>query len=183
MKYRITYYRPYLPHPERDEPQRGIVIAGSVDEVLDIYSDCHVTHVEELPEVGATPKGEQIMTPVGINNGNFRNGDYQEWAAQDLSGVPTWDELMEMKKVKETYGENWEQDADALRACVDSVNLHPVEAAYQLEQAMDDPRTEWERDWDEHCAETLATRKEDWDVTPILPMPDINFDKIEEIPF
>lgn len=25
----------------------------------------------------------------------------------------------------------------------------------------EDPRTEWERDWDEHCAETLATREGD----------------------
>jgi hypothetical protein len=64
MKYRITYYRPYLPHPERDEPQRGIVIAGSVDEVLDIYSDCHVTHVEELPESGEQPQLEHIEREV-----------------------------------------------------------------------------------------------------------------------
>ena len=40
--------------------------------------------------------------------------------------------------------------------------LHPVEAAYKLEKAMDeDPRTEWEQDWDDHCAEVQATRESD----------------------
>ena len=58
------------------------------------------------------------MTPIGINNGNFRNGDYLEWAAQDLSGVPTWEQLMEEKRVKETYGEGWEEDADNIHALI-----------------------------------------------------------------
>lgn len=87
------------------------------------------------------------MTPIGINNGNFRNGDYLEWATQDLSSVPTWDQLMEEKKVKEAYGEGWEEDADAVRQLLEDVEQpHPVERAYQLEKAMDeDPRTEAEK--------------------------------------
>ena len=90
------------------------------------------------------------MTPIGINNGNFRNGDYLEWAAQDLSSVPTWDQLMEEKKVKEAYGEGWEEDAD---------NIHALIAA--AEAGDFDPRTEWERDWDDYCAEVQATRESD----------------------
>lgn len=58
------------------------------------------------------------MTPIGINNGNFRNGDYREWATQDLSGVPTWAQLMEAKKIAETYGEGWEQDADDIHVLI-----------------------------------------------------------------
>lgn len=85
------------------------------------------------------------MTPIGINNGNFRNGDYLEWAAQDLSSVPTWDQLMEEKKIKEAYGEGWEEDADAVRQLLEDVEqLHPVEAAYKLEKAMDEG---FEDDW------------------------------------
>lgn len=37
---------------------------------------------------------------------------------------------------------------------------HPVEAAYALEQAMDDPRTEWERNWDDYCSETEETNRD-----------------------
>ena len=58
------------------------------------------------------------MTPIGINNGNFRNGDYLEWATQDLSSVPTWDQLMEEKKIKEAYGEGWEEDADNIHVLI-----------------------------------------------------------------
>ena len=58
------------------------------------------------------------MTPIGINNGNFRNGDYLEWATQDLSSVPTWDQLMEEKKITEAYGEGWEEDADNIHALI-----------------------------------------------------------------
>ena len=68
------------------------------------------------------------MTPIGIYNGNFRNGDYLEWAAQDLSSVPTWDQLMEEKKVKEAYGEGWEEDAD---------NIHALIAAAEAGDAVD----------------------------------------------
>lgn len=85
------------------------------------------------------------MTPIGINNGNFRNGDYREWASQDLSGVPTWDQLMELKKLETAYGADWEHDADALRQLLESEeDAHPAEVAYQLEKAMDEESTD---DW------------------------------------
>jgi ABC-type nitrate/sulfonate/bicarbonate transport system substrate-binding protein len=38
---------------------------------------------------------------------------------------------------------------------------NPVEAAYQLERAMNDPRSEDERAWDGFCGETDATRNSD----------------------
>jgi hypothetical protein len=38
---------------------------------------------------------------------------------------------------------------------------HPVEAAYQLEKATNDPRSEGERAWDGFCDETYATRNSD----------------------
>lgn len=103
------------------------------------------------------------MTPIGINNGNFRNGDYREWASQDLSGVPTWDQLMELKKLETAYGADWEHDADALRQLLESgEDAHPAEVAYELEKAMDadDPRTEWERNWDDYCAEVEETKRD-----------------------
>lgn len=72
------------------------------------------------------------MTPIGINNGNFRAGDYLDWAKQDLSNVPTWEQLIEAKKIAETYGEGWEQDAD---------NIHALIAAAEAGDA------EFEDDW------------------------------------
>lgn len=44
-KYRITYYRPYLPHPECDEAQRTEVVAKDEADVRDIYGDCEVTQI------------------------------------------------------------------------------------------------------------------------------------------
>ena len=46
--FKITYYRPYLPAPERDEAQHATVDVETVDEVLDIYSECQITHIEEV---------------------------------------------------------------------------------------------------------------------------------------
>lgn len=40
----------------------------------------------------------------------------------------------------------------------------PADEAYRLESsqsAVNDPRSEWERDWDDFAAETLATRASD----------------------
>lgn len=39
---------------------------------------------------------------------------------------------------------------------------HPAETAYELEKAMDadDPRTEWERNWDDYCAEAEETKRD-----------------------
>lgn len=86
------------------------------------------------------------MTGTGINNPNWRNREYEEWMANDLSGVPTWDELMAAKAAKELYGEGWEETADKLHAAVELADAQefltdsetPADRAYRLEKAMDE---------------------------------------------
>lgn len=64
-KYRITYYRPYLPHPERDEAQRTEVTAKDEADVRAIYSGCEVTEIvlveEELHPAEAAYLLEKAM--------------------------------------------------------------------------------------------------------------------------
>lgn len=56
-----------------------------------------------------------------------------------------------------------EEDAGEIHAHLLTVDRNPVETAYALEFLTDseDPRTERERDWDDHCAEVQATRESD----------------------
>lgn len=58
-QYRITYYRPYLPAPERFEAQRTVVTAKDEAEVRKIYSDCDITFIEELHPVEAAYQQEK----------------------------------------------------------------------------------------------------------------------------
>ena len=57
------------------------------------------------------------MSAIGINNGNFRTGDYKAWATNDLSNVPTFTQYCDVKRaVRESFDtqeayEAWEKDA------------------------------------------------------------------------
>ena len=57
------------------------------------------------------------MSAIGINNGNFRTGDYKVWATNDLSNVPTFTQYCDVKKaVRESFEtqeayEAWEKEA------------------------------------------------------------------------
>lgn len=44
--YRVTFYRRYLPHPERDEAQRETVVADNETQVRDIFADCEIYKIE-----------------------------------------------------------------------------------------------------------------------------------------
>lgn len=54
---------------------------------------------------------------VGVHNGNFRSGEYQAWATQDLSNVPTFTQFCDVEKaVRSTFEtqeafDAWKKDA------------------------------------------------------------------------
>lgn len=73
--YRITYYRPYLPAPERFEAQRTIVIAKDEAEVRDIYKECKITFIEEVIPAPAEAYAVEFLT----DSEDPRSEDEQAW--------------------------------------------------------------------------------------------------------
>ena len=63
-----------------------------------------------------------------------------------------------LKNIEVIYGAGWESDADNIHALIAAAEAGDEEYDNGL---YDDPRTEWERDWDDHCAEVQATRESD----------------------
>jgi len=114
------------------------------------------------------------MSAIGINNGNFRLGEYKAWATNDLSNVPTFTQYCDVKKaVRESFEtqeayEAWEKDApkyDAFFAYAED---------YLIQIKLEDAEIIAEhKDWlDEKATETSATGA-GW----------FSFADIQEIPF
>ena len=107
--YRITYYRPYLPHPERDEPQRTTIIALNEQTVRDIYADCDVTHIEAVEELPADPEWEQkaddLLTIVeALDNGDWlqtATAEHADLTPKIVDGVssPEWWDAVEERSL------------------------------------------------------------------------------------
>lgn len=93
-KYRITYYRPYLPHPECDEAQRTEVTAKDEADVRAIYAGCEVTEIvlveEELHPAEVAYELEKAMDEGfeddWCDNGLFDDRPYRP--ATEVDEIP-----------------------------------------------------------------------------------------------